>query len=70
MFIINLKYLPDISKWDTSKVTDMSDMFARCISLEILPDINKWNISNVINKKRMFNECKETLKIPEKFTNN
>ena len=25
-----LSSLPDISKWDTSKVTDMSDMFFGC----------------------------------------
>ena len=30
--------LRDISKWDTSKVDDMSNMFNECISLESLPD--------------------------------
>ena len=30
---ISLSYLPDISKWDISKVTDLSYMFQRCFSL-------------------------------------
>ena len=41
--------LPDISKWNTSKVTNMSDMFYKCSSLLSLPDISKWNTSNVTN---------------------
>ena len=41
--------LPDISKWNTSNVTDLSGMFYRCNSLISLPDLSKWNTSNVTN---------------------
>ena len=40
----SLKELPDISKWDTKNVTNMSDMFFGCKSLKELPDISKWDI--------------------------
>ena len=32
--------LPDISKWNTSNVTDMNEMFYNCNSLITLPDIS------------------------------
>ena len=37
----SLKYLPDISKWNTKKVTNMLGMFYNCSSLKYLPDISK-----------------------------
>ena len=37
----SLESLPDISKWDTRNVKNMSDMFCGCSSLESLPDILK-----------------------------
>ena len=40
---ISLMSLPDISKWDTRKVTNMSYMFKNCSSLIKLPDISKWD---------------------------
>ena len=43
--------LPDISKWNTKNVEDMSLMFNGCKSLISLPDISKWNIKNI---KEMF----------------
>ena len=43
----NLETLPDISKWDTSNVTDMSTMFSGCFQLKALPDISKWNTKKV-----------------------
>ena len=39
----SLNSLPDISKWNTNKVTDMSGMFSECESLKSLPDISNWN---------------------------
>ena len=39
--------LPDISKWKTNNVTDMSYMFYRCSRLSSLPDISKWKTNNV-----------------------
>ena len=44
-----LKNLPDISRWDTSKVKTLSAMFYGCSSLEKLPDISCWNITNATN---------------------
>ena len=40
--------LPDISKWNTTNVTNMNHMFYFCNSLKSLPDISKWNTTNVI----------------------
>ena len=35
----SLKMLPDISKWDTGNITNMSCSFSECSSLKSLPDI-------------------------------
>ena len=53
----SLLSLPDISKWNTNNVTNMSWMFYECKSLSSLPDISKWNINNVTNMNHMFDEC-------------
>ena len=51
----SLSYLPDLSKWNTSKVKDMIDLLYGCFSLSYLPDISFGNyfrsdiISNCIN---------------------
>ena len=45
---------PDISKWNTSKVTNMKAMFALCLNNPTLPDISKWNVSNVTDMSEMF----------------
>ena len=50
----SLKSLPDISKWDTKNVTDMSEMFYWCTSLNSLPDISKWDTKNVNDMSWMF----------------
>ncbi len=42
----------DISKWDTSKVTDMGAMFANTKNLNV--DISNWDTSNVTNMNSMF----------------
>lgn len=51
---LSLSSLPEISKWDTSKVVDMSGMFYNCISLTNLNGISNWNIDNVQNISFMF----------------
>ena len=43
----SLSSLPDISKWNTIKVTNMSYMFYDCKSLISLSDISNWNTNNV-----------------------
>ena len=49
--------IPDISKWNTKNVKDISAMFYYCESLSSLPDIFKWNISNVTNISTLFYNC-------------
>ena len=36
---------PDVSKWNTSNVTDMDCMF--CEATNANPDVSKWDTSNV-----------------------
>ena len=38
----SLEKIPDISKWNTDKVTDMHNIFSGCELLKSLPDISKW----------------------------
>ena len=49
-----LSILPDISKWNTQSVEDMSFLFYECKSLRALPDISKWVTSNVVDMSFMF----------------
>ena len=55
--------LPDISKWNTSKVTNISYIINYCHSLISLPDISKWDTSKVADKKFMFYEIFNILNI-------
>ena len=34
-----IKFLPDISNWNTKKVNDIHEMLYKCSNLESLPDI-------------------------------
>ena len=65
----SLSSLPDISKWNTNNVTNMSYLFSNCSSLSSLPDISKWNINNLEDYSDMFDGCDKNLIIPEKFKN-
>ena len=42
-----LKSLPDISKWDTSNLKYIRNMFLGCSSLTSLPDISKWKTNKI-----------------------
>ena len=44
----SLSSLPDISKWITNNVINMSGLFQFCSSLSSLPDISKWKENNII----------------------
>ena len=61
----NLKFLPDISKWDTSKVVDMSYMFLKCSKIESLPNISKWNTINLKIMTGMFALCSSLSSLPD-----
>ena len=50
-FCESLKSLPDISKWNTKNVTNMSEMLFGCISLKSLPPILKDKIEKKFNQK-------------------
>ena len=62
-FCSALKSIPDISKWDTNKVTDMSYMFSGCSSLSGLPDISKWNTNKVTNMIYMLSGCSSLINL-------
>jgi len=61
----SLSSLPDISKWNTNNVTDMSYLFSFCKSLSSLPDISKWNTSNVTNMCSLFSHCESLSSLPD-----
>ena len=46
--------IPDISKWDTKNVNDMSYLFSKCISLKSFPDISVWVLKKKVSKELMF----------------
>ena len=60
----NLISLPNIDKWNTSKIKYMNSMFADCCSLKNLPDISKWNIINVSDLRFMFYNCSSLINLP------
>ena len=55
----SLSFLPDISKWNTNKVNNMSYMFYGCSSLSSLPDISNMNSKRALFLKKfhMLEEC-------------
>jgi len=61
----SLKKLPDISKWDLSKVKNIMGLFFGCSSLKELPDISKWNLSNVIYLSALFYGCSSLKELPD-----
>ncbi len=69
----SLSILPDISKWDTSQVSDMSYAFYKCYSISFLPDISNWNINKVTNINHFFSDCYSLSYLPDiskgKFSN-
>jgi surface protein len=57
--------VPDIHKWDTKNVTNMSHLFNNCTSLQSLPDISEWNTSKVTDMNTMFSNCQSLLYLPD-----
>ena len=47
--------LPDLSKWNISKVKNMNNLFNGCIRLKI--NISLWDLSKVEKKENVFKEC-------------
>ena len=61
----SLQSLPDISEWNTRRVTNMNDIFFGCSSLESLPDISKWNTKNVTSMNDVFFGCSTLQSLPD-----
>ena len=58
--------LEDVSKWDISRVNDMSHSFHGCSSLHNIPaDISQWNTSKVTDMSYLFYFCTSLDKIPD-----
>ena len=57
--------LPDISKWNTQNIINISGIFYFCSSIKSLPDISKWNTQNVTNMSDMFYECSSLISLPD-----
>ena len=50
--------LPNITKWNISKVTIINNIFYSCQSLISLPDISKWIITPfIIHKNSILENC-------------
>ena len=60
----SLLSLPDIFKWDTEKITNMSNIFCECYSLNV-PSISKWNTSNVTDMSGIFQKCINLYNLPD-----
>ena len=60
----SLSFLPDISKWSTQNVTNISYIFSFYSSLS-LPEFSKGNIHNATNINSMFYNCKSLSSLPD-----
>ena len=60
----SLKCLPDISKWNTNNITNMSELFYNCKLLSSLPDISNWETNKVSNINDIFFGCDSLVSIP------
>ena len=61
----SLTKLPDISKWETNNVEDMSSMFSNCSNLKILPNITIWDTRKVKRLNNILQGCYSLANIPE-----
>ena len=57
--------IPHISKWDLSKITNISYIFSSCQKIISLPDISNWNIKNVTDISGMFYGCSSLISLPD-----
>ena len=51
-----LSSLPNIIKWNMSKVNNIDSMLYNCLSLVQLPDFSKWNDNYNINIDSIYDE--------------
>ena len=62
---VSLFSLPDISKWDLTKVKNIRGMFFYCPSLTYIDDISKWNTSNIQDLCGVFDNCSSLKSLPD-----
>lgn len=53
----------NVSGWNISNATDLSEMFANCKSLQEIIGLETWNMSNAENIMGMFYYCKDLCKM-------
>ena len=61
----SLHSIPDLPKWNTSNIKDMSQMFRECKSLVSFPDISNWDTSNVQDMNCIFAQCYSLQSLPD-----
>jgi len=54
----NIKRI-NISKWNVTRVKDISGMFAYCDNLISIGDLSSWDVSRVIDMSYMFYSCRK-----------
>lgn len=59
----------NISNWDTSQITDMSELFKDIPQISIEPILLNWDTSNVTNMQGMFMNCLQDFILNFKGTN-
>ena len=57
--------LPDISKWNTENLENMSCLFEGCSSLISLSDLSEWNMKNINDISEMFKGCLSLISLPD-----
>ena len=57
--------LPEISKWNIDKVSNLSGVFYNCSSLISLPDISNWNTDDVVYMEAIFYNCSSLISLPD-----
>jgi len=67
---ISLFHLPDVAKWNFSKLDDINSLFYGCFSLSLILKTFNININNKIKKENIFLDCINIPKIPIKFNEN
>ena len=65
----SLTILPNISKWFTFKVKNMSYMFYNCKSLKSIPEIGKWRFEypKLVEFNNIFEGCSSLRYYPNIF---
>ena len=64
----SLKSIPDLSKWNTLRITDISKLFYNCSSLDSIQFISKMELPSLIFCSDIDKGCKDKLKDTSNFT--